>query len=675
MRRSAKLWATALGAALASIVAVSVLPTGAVAEQASQPNSAAAAGLDAGRYHSCATLAGAALRCWGYGGDAALGYGNRLSIGDDETPDVAGPVNLGDGAAVVAVSAGQVHTCALLTGGITGGRVRCWGFAGNGRLGYGNETIIGDNETPGSVGPVFLGADRAAVAITAGRAHSCAILDDAAVRCWGFAFDGRIGYPDLAPDPINGPRPANVGDDETPGSLPPVSVGAPATAISAGDSHTCAILAGGSVRCWGFAGNGQLGYGNMVHIGDDELPSTAGPVLLGAGRTAVAIAAGDFHTCVVLDDANVRCWGFGGNGRLGYGNNTTVGATAALTPDKVGPVNLGPGRTARAIAAGASHTCALLDNGTVRCWGFGANGQLGYGDKLTVSDPATAGAVDLGGRAAVAISAGGDHTCARLDDDSVRCWGSGTNGEIGNCARDLIGDDESPASIAPVNLGVPGVGGACPPASVTPPPPPPAAVPDTGAQQQPTTPTGAGDAAALRAEAARMADMRACRADVRRKARDERDAARRRYRRSSHERALLLRRAEIRAAVRRARCMSRFGRTPGRVTTVSARVSSSGRLIVLRFRAPGSDGSKPPAARGYLVKQSLRPIRTARDFARADALCKGTCRFKVTPVGASITLNVNQLRRRTTYYYAVAARDNVSNRPGPRSRTVSARTR
>ena len=669
--RPAKVWAMVLGAALASIAAVSALPAGAVAEQASQPLSAAAAGLDAGRYHSCATLPGDALRCWGYGGDGALGYGNRHTIGDDETPSAAGPVAVGAGLTTSAVSAGQVHTCALLSG----GSVRCWGFAGNGRLGYGNETIIGDTETPAVAGPVFLGAARTAVAVTAGRAHSCAILDDAAVRCWGFAFDGRIGYPDLAPDPTNGPRPANIGDDETPGSVPPVAVGAPATAISAGDSHTCAILTGGSVRCWGNGINGQLGYGEATNIGDDETPDTAGPVLLGAGRTAVALAAGDFHTCAVLDDGNVRCWGFGGNGRLGYASSTAIGDTE--TPDTVGPVNLGAGRTAQAIAAGASHTCALLDDGAVRCWGFGASGQLGYGNRVSIGDnetPAAAGPVDLGGRDAIAIAAGGDHTCARLDDDSVRCWGSGIYGELGTCVLTIIGDDEVPAAIEPVNLGVPGVGGTCPPVPPPPPPPPPAATPQTP-PPPPAAPPAASDEDALRAEAMRMADMRACRADVRRLARQERAAAHRRYPRAAHERALLLRRSEIRAATRRARCVRRFGRTPGRVETLRARVSSNGRLVVLRFRAPGTDGSRPPAARGYLVKQSLRPIRTVRDFERAAALCKGTCRFAVTPVGASITLRVNNLRRRTTYHYAIAARDNVSNLPGPRSRSVSARTR
>ncbi len=421
MRRGGKAAAAALGVLVALSAMVSALPAGAVAEQASQPTSVAAGRLDVGTYHSCAVLPGATLRCWGYGGDGALGYANTATIGDDETPAAAGPVDLGPGRTAMAVSAGAVHTCALLDD----GTVRCWGYRGDGRLGYANVESIGDNEAPGEVGPVDLGLGRTAKAIAAGRAHTCAVLDDGTVRCWGFGFDGRLGYATTD----------SVGDDETPGSVGPVKLGdgRTATAITAGDAHTCALLDDGTVRCWGSGGNGQLGYGNTDTIGDGETPDSAGPVKLGDGRTAVAIAAGDLHTCALLDNGAVRCWGYGGDGRLGYPHAGSIGDNE--TPEAVGPVDLGPGRTAKAITAGADHTCAVLDDGSVRCWGYGGTGALGYANTATIGDdetPGSAGRVDLGvGRTAMAISAGGDHTCARLDDGSVRCWGSGFNGELG----------------------------------------------------------------------------------------------------------------------------------------------------------------------------------------------------------------------------------------------------
>ncbi|MDQ6805876.1 MAG: hypothetical protein M3065_13125, partial [Actinomycetota bacterium] len=93
--------------------------------------------------------------------------------------------------------------------------------------------------------------------------------------------------------------------------------------LDAGGFHSCAVLAAGAVRCWGFGASGQLGYGNANSVGDDETPGSVGPVNLGVGRTAKAIAAGDSHTCALLDDGTVRCWGFGGDGRLGYGNTST----------------------------------------------------------------------------------------------------------------------------------------------------------------------------------------------------------------------------------------------------------------------------------------------------------------------------------------------------------------
>jgi len=180
---------------------------------------------------------------------------------------------------------------------------------------------------------------------------------------------------------------------------------------------------------------------------------------------------------------------------------------------------------------------------------------------------------------------------------------------------------------------------------------------------------------ALRLQDARMGDLRACRASATRGSRDARSRAQRRYRRQSRALASALREIARTAARRRAQCIKAFGRTPGRVTTLSARLTLRA-TVTLRFEATGSDGLKPPAARGYLVKQSTRPIRTTGQFERATALCKGTCRFDdITEPGADLTLKVTGLRRKTTYYYAIAARDNVSGRRGRRSRTISVKTR
>ncbi|MGI8945882.1 MAG: hypothetical protein ACR2GL_06560 [Thermoleophilaceae bacterium] len=570
------------------------LPAGAAAEQASQPAAPAAAGLDVSGSgdtsgHSCALFPDDGVRCWGFGGDGRLGYASKTTIGDDETPGSAGPVDLGPGSPAVAIAAGAFHTCALLED----ARVRCWGFGGDGRLGYGSTATVGDDETPGSVDPVDLGAGRTARAISTGGAHTCAVLD------------------------------------------------------------------GGSVRCWGWAGDGRLGQGNRDQIGDDETPGSVDPVDLGAGRTARAISAGESHVCALLDDYSVRCWGLGANGQLGYRSTATIGDDE--TPGSVGPVDLGADRTARAISAGGAHTCALLDDGSVRCWGFATRGRLGYAAADDIGDdetPGSVGPVDLDPDSpAVAIAAGGRHTCARLEGGSVRCWGSGANGRLGYCNELDVGDDEAPSSVGPVSLAPIACPAARPPVPPSESEPPPPADPLHGA---------------LAAERRRARRLRTCSARVRRHARRERRRSRRGTpRRRARARSHLRRHRRIRLRA----CRKRYGRTPGRVTGLTAR-GVARRRIVLTFKAPGSSGRRPPAARRYVVKQSRRPLRGRRRLRRAGSLCRGTCRFpKVRRIGARITLTVTGLRPHTTYHYVVRARDNVSGRLGRRSRSVTARTR
>jgi hypothetical protein len=257
------------------------------------------------------------------------------------------------------------------------GSVRCWGNGVSGRLGYGNQATIGDNETPAAAGAVDIGAGRRAVAISAGDFHTCVIRDDGALVCWGFGSAGQLGRGATT----------DVGDDETPGQAGPVPLnGRAVRAVSGGKGHTCVVLDDGSARCWGFGADGRLGYGSTADV---LTASSASAVALGAGRTAVAISAGEAHTCAILDTGAVRCWGFGGNGRLGNDDTDSIGDGAGETPASVPPVALGPGRTGRAITVGFSHTCALLDDGTLRCWGFGGSGRLGYGNENSVGDDPT----------------------------------------------------------------------------------------------------------------------------------------------------------------------------------------------------------------------------------------------------------------------------------------------
>lgn len=395
--------------------------------------------LDVDGNHSCVVRADGGVTCWGDAWTGRLGYGNASNVGDDETPAAGGTVNLG-GHTATQIATGSTHTCAVLdTGAVT-----CWGDGAYGALGYGNTTVIGDDETPAAAGTVNLGG-HTAVAITAGSGVTCAVIETGDVMCWGRNDRGQLGHGTTA----------NVGDDETPATVGAVDLGGHrAIAISAGQSHVCAVLETGSVHCWGAGGNGRLGYGNTGDIGDDETPWSAGPVNLG-GMRAVAVTAGGSHTCALGDAGEVRCWGAGADGRLGYGNTNDIGddetAAAAGIVDVGAPVT--------ALSAGTATTCATTAAGGLRCWGFNAPGVHGRGTTTVIGDnetPAAAGEVSLGAGAARAVATGFSHACALRDDDTIWCWGSGSNGRTGHGTTTTIGDNEAlSAGNAGVDVGGP----------------------------------------------------------------------------------------------------------------------------------------------------------------------------------------------------------------------------
>jgi alpha-tubulin suppressor-like RCC1 family protein len=433
----------------------------------SLPGSQPAVAISAGWESTCAALRDGNVTCWGKGDSGRLGYGNLNDIGDNETPATnpvnGGIVRLPGGRDVAQVEAGYFSSCAVLTD----GHVTCWGDSDNGELGFGNTNAIGDDEYPrtnpvnGGIVPLPGGATAASVTI--GAVHACALLTTGNVSCWGYGGQGALGYGNtnaignnetVAANPVNG------GIVPMPGARQVVKV-------EAGYSHTCALLADGNITCWGTNDNGELGYGNTDMIGDNETPATnvvnGGLVALPGGRKAVDIAAGESMTCALLDNGTATCWGAGSFGRLGYGNTNDIGdnETPAANPVNGGIVPMPAGRTVRRLAAGSTNACAVLDNLTLTCWGYGAQGVLGYGNTNTIGDnetPATnlvnGGLVHLPGEAAVVdVGVGISHTCALLVGGVVSCWGRNYAGQLGSGNGDIIGDDEEPADNA-VNGGV-----------------------------------------------------------------------------------------------------------------------------------------------------------------------------------------------------------------------------
>ena len=397
--------------------------------------------ITSGDNHTCVVLVDNSVKCFGMGADGQLGNGTIDNIGDGTGLSVAtsSAVALGVGRTVRSISAGAAHTCALLDN----ATVKCWGYGAVGALGYGGTANKGDStgQMGDSLPAVALGTGRTALQITVGSQHSCALLDNYSVKCWGRGTYGQLGIGSTA---TIGDGAGEMGD-----SLVAVAFAAGRSArfIAAGSNHTCAILDNASVVCWGRGNSGQLGQGAITNIGHSGLATVATTLAidLGSGRTALAISAGDAHTCAILDNATIKCWGAGGNGRLGSGATTNLGDGAGEMGNSLGIVDVGSGRTARAISAGIAHTCAVLDNATVKCWGNGSSGNLGYENQNNVGDiPNQMGlnlaAVALGaGRTALAVSAGGTHTCAVLDNASLKCWGDGSSGQLGSNGIAAIG--------------------------------------------------------------------------------------------------------------------------------------------------------------------------------------------------------------------------------------------
>jgi alpha-tubulin suppressor-like RCC1 family protein len=350
--------------------------------------------IAAGERHTCAILDDGSVSCWGRNNYGGLGDGT--TINRNTTTQTS---SLGTDRTAVAITAGAHHTCAILDD----GSVSCWGYNEYGQLGDGTTTNRNTTTQTSS-----LGTDRTAVAITAGAHHTCAILDDGSVSCWGYNGYGQGQLGDGTTTNRNTPtQTSSLGTDRT------------AVAIAAGRYHTCAILDDGSVSCWGRNGDGQLGDGTNT----DRLTPTQ-TSSLGSGRTAVAITGGAYHTCAILDDGSVSCWGNNGDGQLGDGTNTDRNTTTQTS-------SLGTDRTAVAIAAGSSHTCAILDDGSVSCWGANYNGRLGDGTTTNRNTPNQTSSLGTD-RTAVAITAGLYHTCAILDDRSVSCWGYNGQGQLGD---------------------------------------------------------------------------------------------------------------------------------------------------------------------------------------------------------------------------------------------------
>ena len=355
--------------------------------------------VSAGGNHSCALVTGGAVNCWGDNSSGQLG--NATFTNSNIPVRVTGL----DGVNVraTAVSAGEAHSCALLVG----GAVWCWGLNATGQLG--NATIITSN-VPVAVSGLD-GVSNVATQVSAGAGHTCAVLSTGALNCWGSN------------------ETAQLGDNSTTNSNVPIAtstidgVTLRATQVSAGYLHTCAVLQSGAAMCWGDNTSGQLGINATT-----AQVNTPASVVTTAMSTAVAsVSAGYLHTCVVLVNGAVWCWGDNSSGQLGI--NSSV--TNKITPTIVVGLD-GIALISTHVASATSHTCARIQSGGLRCWGYNFYGALGTGNTNDARSPVTVIAASGGSpESAIVVTTGGTHTCAVLTGGGVRCWGNNEFGQWG----------------------------------------------------------------------------------------------------------------------------------------------------------------------------------------------------------------------------------------------------
>ncbi len=363
--------------------------------------------VETGLNHTCALLVSRSVQCWGQGGRGQLGAGSA----QDSTVPVTVTAPLPPPPpppAAERISSGSQHTCAI----VDGGRVRCWGFNSSGQLGTGDRS----ERQAASPVPDLAGA----IQISAGGTHTCATLGDGTLRCWGSNNRGKLGTGDrerrLRPTPVTG-----LSD---------------VIQVSAGRDHTCALRRAGRVSCWGSNFAGALGNGSDVDsttpvdvVNSDGTPLTE----------VVQVAAGLDFTCVVRLDSAVSCWG--SNKGIANGDDPDNAPFPQPALDETGE----PGtqlRGAVRIDAGSLHACAMMTDGSARCWGDGGDGELGDGRDRGSSFPVRVSDIED----AIWITAGDDHSCAILRNGSGRCWGSNFYGTLGNGLR----GDEAPDALSPI---------------------------------------------------------------------------------------------------------------------------------------------------------------------------------------------------------------------------------
>jgi alpha-tubulin suppressor-like RCC1 family protein len=336
-----------------------------------------ATSIFAGSAHTCALTDAGDLFCWGANSSGQLGTGDKSSS------SVARPV-VGLPAGVTGVAAGTSHTCALLLS----GDVYCWGDNSSGELGFGNRED--------SLTPIRARLPGRAVSVSAGFQRTCAVVDDGDVYCWGNNLDGALG---------------DASEEDR--SLPTRVEGLPsrATDVRTGSFYSCAATASSELWCWG----------NLLsQMGRKPVAPLGRPQRLEGVKKVRSVAISQIHACATTQAQPIVCWGENGDGNLGNGPGPGSAIPQAVTDFRT-PV--------QSVTIGDSLSCALTADSDVQCWGAGIAAVSGRSPEVHYTRAVEIDGLDGGVKG---VAAGDNHVCALTMGGQVLCWGSNTDGELGD---------------------------------------------------------------------------------------------------------------------------------------------------------------------------------------------------------------------------------------------------
>lgn len=273
-----------------------------------------------------------------------------------------------------------------------------------------------------------------AVSLSAGNETACALDDAGALRCWGAEYAGMLGDGSFDACP----------SQSCPTPRPVVGLSSGVTHVSAGGGHSCAVLATGEVRCWGYNSGAELGTGTSSD------PVNTPVTVVGLGARAVEVSAGQGTTCALLEGGAVKCWGGSWSSPVAItlpraprtialgsrlcailDDGTLACETARSSYDGITMALVGGLTNVTKVCSGSSHTCAVV-GGAVYCWGYNGNYQCGQvptlPDGLTVAEPTAVAGLEP---SAVDVVCGWTHSCALSAGGVVQCWGQSDYGQVG----------------------------------------------------------------------------------------------------------------------------------------------------------------------------------------------------------------------------------------------------